>query len=82
MELEIIKWLVFGIMGVAVWFLKRNIEETKEDLKNLRNEQIHIRQNYVHKDDFKDFKIEFKSWFDELKMEIRLLRNEKDHVAR
>ena len=81
-ELEIVKWIVYGIMGVGMWFMKRNIDRTDEALKELRYSQDDIRKTYTHKDDFKDFKVEIRGIFEEIKRDIKDIKNEKDHLAR
>ncbi len=40
------------------------------DIQNIKNE-------YLHKNDFKDFKIELRSMFDDLKKDIKELRDDK-----
>lgn len=40
------------------------------DIQNIKNE-------YLHKNDFKDFKMELRSMFDDLKKDIKELRDDK-----
>lgn len=85
MELEIVKWFVFAGMGLALYFLKRTIEVNDSKIKDLETkllavtlEQQTIKQEYLHKSDFKEFKAELRGWFDEMKQDIRSLRDHKD----
>lgn len=85
MELEIVKWFVFAGLGLAVYFLKRTIELNDQKIKDLDTkvlaislEQQNMKQDYLHKSDFKEFKTELKGWFEEMKLDIRALRDHKD----
>lgn len=81
-ELEILKWFVFGIMGIAMWFLKRNIDITDSSIKDLRLNIEDIRKTYVHKEDFKELKQELRSMFEEIRRDIKEIKHEKNDVAR
>lgn len=74
-ELEIVKWIVFGLMGVAVWFMKRTLDKSEERLSTTEKEIALIKANYLHKDDFKDFKSELRGMFEEIKSDIRALKS-------
>ena len=69
-EIEIAKWVVLTIMGIAVWFIKNT-------LRDLRNDVEMIKKDYLHKEDFRDFKAELRSMFDDLKKDIRALNNKE-----
>lgn len=81
-ELELVKWAVFTVMGLALWFFKRNLDETEKKLAALYikytalqlDNQI-IRRDYLHRDDFKEFKQELRSMFEEIKADIRGMKN-------
>lgn len=73
-ELEIIKWVVFGLMGLAVWYTKRTIDDYEKRISSLEEEQDRIKSNYLHKDDFREFKQELRGMFEELKADIRSLQ--------
>lgn len=75
MELEILKWVVITIMGFSVWFLKRTISDYDERLRQTERDIAEIRRDYLHRDDFKEFKLELRSMFDEIKADIRELKN-------
>ncbi len=72
-ELEIIKWIVVGLMGVGVWFMRRTIENAEKDIRDLHNTVDGIKQDYLHKNDFKEFKIELRGMFEEIKKDLRSL---------
>ena len=72
-EAEIIKWIVVGLMSVGVWFMKRTIDRVEHDVEEVKNNIQKIKQDYLHKEDFKDFKVELRSMFEEIKSDIRAL---------
>lgn len=57
-------------MGLAVWFLKTTITKLQSDVDM-------IKKDYLHKDDFKDFKVELRAMFEELRKDIRAMNHEK-----
>ena len=76
-EAELAKWIITAALGLVVWFMKRTIDQQEDRLKSLEKTQQDFRDNYLHKNDFKEFKIELRSMFEEIKSDIReLKRNE------
>lgn len=73
-ESQILQWFVFGLMGVAVWFMKNNITESKERLNKLEQDLSSVKQNYLHRDDFKEFKVELRGMFEEIRKDIRSIK--------
>lgn len=73
-EAQILQWFVFGLMGVAVWFMKNNITESKDRLTKLESELSSVKQNYLHRDDFKEFKVELRGMFEEIRKDIRSIK--------
>jgi hypothetical protein len=83
MEIEVLKWIVFSIMGLTIWFLKRTIDGYDKKIKSIEDELAQVRKDYLHRDDFKEFKIELRLMFEDLKQDIRALTyNEKNNLAR
>ena len=82
MEAELLKWVVFGIMGVSIWFMKRTIDGYDTRLKEQQKEIAEIRRDYLHRDDFKEFKMELWNMFNEIKQDIKDIKNEKNNMAR
>lgn len=74
MELEALKWVALGLLSTVVYFLKRTIDGYESRIKNVEDEQKKIPGTYLHRDDFKEFKLELRSMFDELKLDIKDLK--------
>ena len=72
-DAEIIKWIVIGLMSVGVWFMKRTLDKTERDVEDIKDSIQKIKQDYLHKEDFKDFKTELRGMFEEIKSDIRAL---------
>lgn len=70
-EAEIIKWVVLGLMSVGVWFMKRTIDKTEKDVEDVKRSIQQIKQDYLHKEDFKEFKVELRSMFEDIRNDIR-----------
>ena len=70
-EIEIAKWVVMTVMGIAVWFIKTTLTRLQDDVEM-------IKKDYLHKEDFKEFKIELRSMFDDLKKDIRSLNSKEN----
>lgn len=84
MEIELLKWLVISLLGVSTYFLKRTVEQMDQTIKDYRLAHTalqvdvqNIKNEYLHKNDFKDFKMELRSMFDDLKKDIKELRDDK-----
>lgn len=73
-----IQSVVITALGLVVWFMQNNITTTREDIVELRNELSNVKANYLHKDDFKEFKTELRNIFNEIKNDIRSLGNHHD----
>lgn len=74
MELEALKWVALGLLSTVVYFLKRTLDGMEGRVKTLEDEQKKIPSNYLHRDDFREFKLELRSMFDELKADIKELK--------
>lgn len=75
MEKEVIQYLVFAAFGGVAWFMKRTLDKNEQKISELDKELIKVKSEYLHKDEFKDFKIELRAWFEEIKTDIRALRH-------
>jgi len=73
-EIELAKWIVTGALGLVVWFMKRTIDTQDKRLEVLEKRQESFKDDYLHKNDFKEFKIELRSMFEEIKTDIRELK--------
>jgi len=73
-EIELTKWIILSALGLVVWFMKRTIDSQEERIKTLEGNHQGFREDYLHKNDFKDFKIELRSMFEEIKTDIRELK--------
>lgn len=74
-EIEFIKWAVYAVLGVAMWFLKRTIDKTENDISTLKADLSSVKSEYLHKSDFKEFKIELRGMFEDLRGDIRSLQH-------
>lgn len=70
-DVEIIKWIVMAMLGGFVWFMKRTIDSAETRIQSLELNQQKIKEDYLHKSDFKEFKIELRSMFEEIRSDIR-----------
>lgn len=75
MDAETVRWLLTGILGVLLWFGKRTVDSNERRIEDLEKDTVSIRQNYIHKEDFKDFKIELRAMFDDIKQNIKDLKS-------
>lgn len=73
-ELEVAKWVVTAVLAGFIWFLKRTIDLNDSKIKSMEEEIKNIRENFLHKNDFVQFKTELREMFAELKQDIRELK--------
>ena len=67
------QWLALGAVSIVIWFMKRTIDRAEDRIKNNEDEIQAIKLDYLHKNEFKEFKIEIRSMFEEIKNDIRSL---------
>jgi len=76
MEYEIIKWVVLTLFSGVLYFMKRTMDLYEHRIDELERTQQDIKKEYLHKEDFKDFKVELRSMFEEIKTDIRELKRQ------
>lgn len=76
-EVEFIKWAILAILGGFVWFLKRTITDNETEISRLNAEVNDIKLNYLHRNDFREFKEELRQMFDRLREDIKEIKHEK-----
>lgn len=76
-EVEFIKWAILAILGGFVWFLKRTITDNEAEISRLNAEVNDIKLNYLHRNDFREFKEELRQMFDRLREDIKEIKHEK-----
>lgn len=72
-EIEVAKWVVMTAMGLAVWFMKRTLDRIEKTNDQHATDIQKIKEEYLHKNDFKEFKLELRSMFEEIRKDIREL---------
>jgi hypothetical protein len=58
MDLNVVSWIINGLLGVGMYLLKSAHSDIKEQLKENRVEIANLKENKMDKVDFKDFKEE------------------------
>lgn len=58
METWVISLVVNGLLGIAMYWMKMSHDQSKEEIKDIKQEQKILRDTTFKKEDFKDFKIE------------------------
>ena len=76
-EIEILKWVVFAVFGGFTWFLKRTLDSAEARIKSLEMDLALVKNDYLHKNDFREFKIELRAMFEEIRTDIRELTHKQ-----
>ncbi len=58
MEMTIILGVLNGLMGVVMWFMKTTLNDLKDQVKENRRDLDVVKDNYLKRADFIDFKEE------------------------
>lgn len=69
--LEIIVVLLGGAASLLAWFFKRTLDGMRVDIKDLQLSDQSIRDIYLQKNDFREFKTELRAMFEELRHDIK-----------
>jgi hypothetical protein len=74
-DAETVRWIIMGLMGAVMWFWRRSIDESEKQITLLKAEIQVLKDTRLHKDDFREFKVELRSQFEELKLAIKDLKH-------
>lgn len=73
-EIELAKWIIMTALAGVIYFMKKTQDTNEKRIDDLEQSQQKIKEEYLHKNDFKDFKLELRGMFEEIKNDIRNLR--------
>lgn len=84
-ELQVLSTYLLPIVAAfVIYLLKRQVDQIDRQLiehrakcELIQVEIQNVKNDYLHKNDFKDFKAELRAMFDELKSDIKGLRHEQ-----
>lgn len=62
----IFSFIINGLLGVALYFMKQNNDRNKEQLDQQREDIKHIKDNYFKREEFRDFKDELWTRLDKM----------------
>lgn len=74
---EALKWVALVALSGFTYMLRRELDAQDKVNESLKKDIQELKDTRVHKDDFRELKVELRSWFDDLKQDIRTIRNEK-----
>lgn len=72
---SLIQYAILGSFSLVLWFMKNTLTATQEKIKVLEEELKLVRQEYLHKDDFREFKQELRYMFEDIKADLRDLKS-------
>lgn len=73
--LDFLKWTFIGALMLNAWFARQTLSYYQTQLKELSDQLSRVQQDYLHKSDFREFKLELRGMFEELKQDIRDLKD-------
>lgn len=71
MDSQYIQYILMGLMGVVMWFLRTTLADVKDQLKEQRHELNTVKEQSFKKSDFIDFKTDLWIRLDEMKADFR-----------
>lgn len=80
--LEVVKWALYVVTGVATWFIKLLWSGQKDLEKQMELLKLKISEEYLKKDEFKDVLSDFKLDFKEALTPIHEKLNKIDDYLR
>lgn len=72
MEPFVISFILNALMGIAMFFMKQNTDQTKADIDRVRSEVEKVRDTSFKKEDFKDFKEELWNRLDRFERQVNI----------
>jgi hypothetical protein len=76
-ESALLSWGFTFAIAIAGWFMKRTLDSNELKIAKLEAEMSAMKSNYLHKDDFREFKTELKSMFEEIRADIRQINHKQ-----
>ena len=70
-DVYIYSFIVNGLLGLVMYFMKMSNDNMKADVKELQQEIKHVKDTYYKKEDFREFKEELWLRLDEIKMDFK-----------
>ena len=81
MEVQYLQTAITILLGVAGYLFKQQLNDFKEEVKSLKTlrvaDQLEIqtvKQQYLHRDDFREFKQELRGMFEALREDLRTIQ--------
>ena len=75
METTVVLFIVNGLLGIAMYFIKLAHDNTKDEIRALKNEVKDVRERAFLKEDFRDFKLELWNRLDRIEADVKMERN-------
>ena len=71
MSLEVVSIVINILMGIIMFFMKISYDAVKDQLKEHKQDIDKIKDTYIKKEDFREFKEELFVRLDEIKLDVR-----------
>lgn len=71
MYLEVVSIVINILMGIIMFFMKISYDAVKDQLKEHKQDIDKIKDTYIKKEDFREFKEELFVRLDEIKLDVR-----------
>ncbi len=82
MEAQYLQFIITGLLGLAAFFLKKTLDDTQAQIKELKVQHLAtqlelqtVKQQYLHRDDFREFKQELRGMFEALREDLRVMQS-------
>jgi hypothetical protein len=76
---EIVFSTISGLFALIFFFVRQTIVDMKADIHESRQDLQNVKLNYLHRDDFRDFKDELRGWFSELKQDLKDFKRDQEN---
>lgn len=70
-EIELLKFLLIGALGVINWFMRKTINKLENNVEELNKEIVEIKVHYLQKEEFTQFRQEIREMFADLRKDIK-----------
>ena len=71
---EVVQGIIAFLLGGWGWYMKRTLDQLDERHHIVTKEIATIKEDYIRKEDFKEFKVEIRDMFKEIKQDIKDLK--------
>lgn len=71
MDAVTIQYIFSGLLALVFWYHRKQVNDNERHIEQLQRDINNVKLEYIHKNDFREFKLELRNMFEDLKKDIK-----------